>query len=230
MDILINTLIAILPPLYVVYFIYKNDLYEKEPHSLLLISFVIGGVVTFPLGFLELGLETMDVFANNTFLFAMAGVALVEELGKLLILRYYCFTKKDFNEPYDGIIYAVMISMGFALVENLLYVLGNDESMTIGFMRMFTAIPLHAACGVIMGYYMGIAKMDSKAGLQPFLLAIGLPVLVHGFYDYFLMANTEGVGILYSLVVLAIAIVYSNKAMDLHQSNSPFKPSKRVEE
>ena len=222
MDLIQNILLAILPPLYIVYYIYKNDLYEKESHRHLIISLVLGSLVTIPVIFIELA--TTVVFSNNVFLFAMIGIALVEEGSKLLILKYFCFPKKEFNEPYDGIMYAVVISMGFALVENLFYVLGNSENgMTIGILRLFTAIPLHATCGVIMGYYMGIAKMDSKKALQSILLAIALPVLIHGLYDYFLLEEFEGFGVVYSLMIVIAAIVYSNKAVRLHQSNSPFK-------
>ena len=222
MDLIQNILLAILPPLYLVYYIYKNDLYEPEPHRHLIISLVLGSLVTIPVIFIELA--TTVVFSNNVFLFAMIGIALVEEGSKLLILKYFCFPKKEFNEPYDGIMYAVVISMGFALVENLFYVLGNSENgMTIGILRLFTAIPLHATCGVIMGYYMGIAKMDSKKALQSILLAIALPVLIHGLYDYFLLEEFEGFGVVYSLMIVIAAIVYSNKAVRLHQSNSPFK-------
>lgn len=220
MELIQNLAIAILPPLYMIYFIYKNDLYEKEPHRLLIKTFVVGCFVVVPALVLELIFD--EDFFNNVFLHAMIGVSLAEEGSKLIFLRYYNYKNNDFNEPYDGIVYAVVISMGFALVENIFYVLGNTGiEMSIGFLRMFTAIPLHATCGVIMGYYMGISKMN-EAKLLPQLSAIFLPVLIHGFYDYFIFA---GLGIIYSLLIVAIAFYFSNKSIKIHQSNSPFKTS-----
>lgn len=220
MELIQNIAVAILPPLYVIYFIYKNDLYEKEPHKLLIKTFIVGCFVVVPALVLELIFD--GDFFNNVFLHAMIGVSLAEEGSKFIFLRYYNYKKDDFNEPYDGIIYAVVISMGFALVENIFYVLGNTGiEMSVGFLRMFTAIPLHATCGVIMGYYMGITKMN-EAKLFPQLSAIFLPVLIHGLYDYFIFA---GLGIIYSLLIVAIAFYFSNKAIKIHQSNSPFKTS-----
>lgn len=220
MELIQSIAVAILPPLYVIYFIYKNDIYEKEPHKLLIKTFIVGCFVVVPALVLESIFD--EDFFHNVFLHAMIGVSLAEEGSKLIFLRYYNYKSDDFNEPYDGIVYAVVISMGFALVENIFYVLGNPGiEISVGFLRMFTAIPLHATCGVIMGYYMGIAKMNN-AKLVPELSAIFFPVLIHGFYDYFLFA---GLGVIYSLLIVAIAFYFSNKAIKIHQSSSPFKTS-----
>lgn len=219
MVIIQNILAAILPPLYIIYYIYNNDLYEKEPRKLLVKAFVIGCLTVIPAIFLELTFD--QNFFKNTFLFALIGVGFVEEGVKFIFLRWYCFKQKDFNEPYDGIVYAVVISMGFAMVENISYVLqydGNGLSLAIG--RMFSAIPLHATCGVIMGYYFGIAKMNKEKIKQSYLLAIILPTIIHGIYDYFLFI---GFGIMFSLLVLCFAIIYSKKAIKIHQEGSPFK-------
>tara|TARA_B110000027_G_scaffold120658_1_gene134254 strand:- start:4145 stop:4606 length:462 start_codon:yes stop_codon:yes gene_type:complete len=153
----------------------------------------------------------------------MIGVALAEEGSKFFFLRHFNYKKNDFNEPYDGIMYAVVISMGFALVENIFYVFGNDgQEISVGFLRMFTAIPLHATCGVVMGYYMGIAKMNIDQRTRSLILSVLFPVIIHGLYDYFIFA---GYGIIFSLLILIIAFYFSNKSIKIHQSNSPFKPS-----
>ena len=217
MELIQNISVAILPPLYIIYFIYKNDLYEKEPHKLLVKTFFIGCMVVIPALTIELIFD--ESFFDNIFLYAMIGVALAEEGSKFIFLRFFNYKKNDFNEPYDGIMYAVVISMGFALVENIFYVFGNSgQEISIGFLRMFTAIPMHATCGVIMGYYMGIAKL--KSSKNSILFAILFPVIIHGLYDYFLFA---GFGIIFSLLILVIAFYFSNKAIKIHQANSPFK-------
>ena len=82
-------------------------------------------------------------------------VALTEE-AKFIALRYYAFRNKNFNEPFDGIIYAVYISMGFAFV-NILYV--SQGGMQVAILRTFTAVPAHAMFAVMMGYYAGLASL-----------------------------------------------------------------------
>ncbi len=215
-----NILAAILPPLYIVYYIYKNDLYEKEPRKVLIKSFFLGCLTVVPALILELTFD--EKFFNNIFLYSLIGVALVEESSKFVFLRLYNYKKDDFNEPYDGIVYAVIISMGFALVENLFYVLGNHgQEISVAILRMFTAIPLHATCGVIMGYYFGISKMKNENKRNPLLLGLFFPTIIHGLYNYFIFA---GFGLTFSLLILIVAFVYSTKAIKLHQKNSPFKP------
>ncbi|MDA8559080.1 PrsW family glutamic-type intramembrane protease, partial [Flavobacteriaceae bacterium] len=110
---------AITPPLLIVLFIYRNDLYEKEPHKLLITTFFLGCFLVIPMILLEL--ITEKIF-KNIFIFSMIGVALVEEGVKYIALLKFNFPKKDFNEPYDGIIYSLVLTMGFALVENIMYV------------------------------------------------------------------------------------------------------------
>ena len=80
-------------------------------------------------------------------------------LVKYIALLKYNLPKKDFNEPYDGIIYSLFLTMGFALVENISYVIGNEETgFSVAIARMFTAIPMHATCGIVMGYYLEVCQ------------------------------------------------------------------------
>jgi RsiW-degrading membrane proteinase PrsW (M82 family) len=208
---------AIFPPILVIYYLYKNDLYEKEPHKLIFKTFLIGCLVPIPV----LLLSFDESYYPNKFYFAMFGVAFFEEGFKFAFLRLFNYGKRDFNEPYDGIFYAVTISMGFALVENILYVFGNQgNEMSVAILRCFTAIPLHAACGVVMGYYVGKTKIDTKRKLINLSIGLIIAIIIHGLYNYFLFA---GYGLLFSVIVLIIAIMYSNKAIKIHQSKSPFK-------
>jgi RsiW-degrading membrane proteinase PrsW (M82 family) len=115
-----------------------------------------------------------------------------------------------------------MVSMGFAFVENLMYIINSGYAT--GFMRMFTAVPAHATFGIIMGYYLGLQKMNGNKwiGIQGLLLAAGL----HAAYDFFLLAgNIPGLwtGALLSLL---LGIRFSLKAIKLHQEASPFRTLK----
>lgn len=206
---------AVIPPLLVAFFIYRNDIYEIEPHKLLLSTFFIGFAIIIPMIILEL-ISTEII--QNLLLYSIIGIALVEEGLKYLVLIFYNYPKDDFNEPYDGIIYSVMLTMGFALVENIMYVVGDGES-AVALTRMILTIPMHATCGVVMGYFLGKAKMEIDNKNQKLILAILLPTLIHGLYNYFLFIELPGL----SILIVIFGVIYALKAIKIHQKNSPFK-------
>ena len=114
-----------------------------------------------------------------------------------------------------------MISLGFATIENICYVFGNPGSeFSTAFIRMFTAIPLHAVCGVIMGYYVGMAKFDLENKKSLLIKGIVYAIIIHGLYDYFILA---GYPFIFSIIVICLGFIYSKKAIYHHQKNSPFK-------
>jgi len=207
-------ILAIAPPLLIVYYIYQKDKYDKEPKSLIIKSFLFGCLGIIPAIFLELFAKGMF---TNLFLYVFIGIALVEEVVKYFFLKKYLFNKPDFNEPMDGIVYAVMISLGFATVENIFYVYGEEgQEINVALMRMFTAIPLHAVCGVILGYFVGLAKFSDNSRLLLYK-GLFLATLVHGLYNYFIFL---GEGFLFSIIALVVAVYYSKKAINLHQQDS----------
>ena len=210
-------LLATTPPLLIVFFVYRNDLYEKEPHKLLISTFLLGCVLIIPMIILE---TLTQMIFTNVFFFSLLGIALVEEGVKYIALLKYNLPKKDFNEPYDGIIYSLFLTMGFALVENISYVIGNEETgFSVAIARMFTAIPMHATCGIVMGYYLGLSKMKTVDKSKNLTLSILLPVLIHGLYNYFLFVDFPSL----SLLIVVFGVVYARKAIKLHQEQSPFK-------
>ena len=84
------------------------------------------------------------------------------------MLLWYAYRKKEFDEPFDGIVYAVMVGMGFATVENISYV--SQYGLMTGIMRLFMAVPAHASFAIIMGYFMGKARFSAKK--ENFLLKL----------------------------------------------------------
>jgi RsiW-degrading membrane proteinase PrsW (M82 family) len=98
------------------------------------------------------------------------------------------FKRKEFNEPLDGIVYAVMIGMGFAAFENLLYV--SDGGLGVALLRMVTAIPAHAVFAVVMGYHVGLAKFDITHKSELLRKGLVYPILLHGAYDFFLLQKS----------------------------------------
>ena len=215
LSMIILLLLAILPPLLIAYYVYQKDKYDKEPKRLIIKSFLFGCLAILPAIFLET-IYDQSLFPN-LFLYVFFGIALIEEGVKYFFLKNYMYKKEEFNEPMDGIVYGVMISLGFATVENIAYVFGNEgQELRIAIMRMFTAIPLHAVCGVILGYFVGLAKFSDDK--RPLLFkGLFLAVLIHALYNYFIFL---GQGFIFSIIVLIVAIYYSKKAIDIHQQDS----------
>ena len=219
-------LLAIAPITVVILYIYFKDKYEKEPIKILAISFLLGATVsiilTFIIGYIASSLVPLtDVKSvSQQFIKAFFTVALVEEFSKYIIVRFYAQRNNEFNEPFDGIVYAVMVSMGFAALENILYTF--QYGYGVGVTRAFTAVPAHATFGIIMGYFMGKAKF-SKNRIKLNLLGLLLATLFHGSYDFFLFINfIPGISI-GAFVSLLIGVTLSKKAISRHQNSSSFK-------
>jgi len=218
-------LLAIAPVFIIILYIYFKDKYEKEPNNLLIYTFLLGAIVSVIITTILYNISDKlipldDSNAFQLFIKAFFVVGLIEEFSKYVIVRYYSQSKKEFNEPYDGIMYAVMVSMGFAATENILYVL--EGGYKVALLRAFTAIPAHATFGVLMGYFMGKAKF-SKSKIKMNLAGLLLAIFFHGAYDYFLFLNfIPGIWI-GAFVSLIIGIILSKKAIKIHQDNSNFK-------
>jgi protease PrsW len=223
--------LALAPGTAIGLYIYLKDQHEREPLILLAISFLYGGlstVVTFFISYpVNALLLTKEDDVISQFINAFFKVALVEEFSKFLFVRFILYKNKNFNEPFDGIVYAVMVSMGFATLENVMYV--YQYGYVTGLLRMFTAVPAHGVFGIMMGYYLGRAKFSTAQEILYTLLGLLIPSIFHGAYDYFwFIAEIKGVytGIwLGSVVALLIGFFLSKHAIQLHQSSSPFRKS-----
>lgn len=181
-------LVATLPVLLILCIIYLMDT-RREPLGLVLKCLFLGGISVIPLIFIQEFLMTFDV--SEVFIYKIAYQALVpgvtEELMKFLILFMVIWNHKEFDQYYDGIVYAVFVSLGFALVENIGYVFQYGHEAAA--LRAVLSIPLHCCCGVVMGYYFSYAKFSSK-GWSVFYLfwSIVLPVFIHTVYDMYCFA------------------------------------------
>lgn len=223
--------LALAPGIAIGVYIYLKDHHEREPISLLLMSFFYGALSTVITLLISWPLTTNVSIDPNSFadqfLNAFFLVALVEEFSKFLFVRFILYPNKNFNEPFDGIVYALMVSLGFATLENILYTF--EYGFTTGVLRMFTAVPAHATFGILMGYFLGIAKFTRKRELYFASLALLAATLFHGAYDYFWFINyVPGVWI-GALLSLLVGIILSKKAIRLHQDISPFNHSKTDE-
>lgn len=217
---------ALAPSLAIILYIFAKDKYDREPIKYLILCFLLGALGIIPAIFIEMYLENHFSIGDKLGLVAMSaffGVALPEELVKFISLRYFIFNKPAFNEPFDGIVYSVMISMGFATVENLYYVIDSGGGMNVAILRMFTAVPAHAIFGITMGYFFGKAKFEpwNKISLltQGFLMAF----VLHGAYDFFIFQNTYNNLSFLSFIGVILGIYYCRKAINMQVEESPFK-------
>ena len=187
-----NLLFISLAPIFIIaFYIYSRDIYEKEPISYLLKALSIGAIIVLPVVFIEKQLsvhaEKLEGISNAAWIaFIVAG--LTEEGMKYLAFLLFFWKSSNFNERFDGIVYAVYISLGFAGIENILYVFSGGYS--VGIVRALTAVPAHALFGVVIGYYFGLAKFYPKFRGVYLILAFFLPFVFHGLYDFLLMANS----------------------------------------
>ena len=181
--------LALIPGILILIFIYRKDKVESEPTSLIVKLVIFGALSCLPAMFLEL---RMDAFipttpklayaAGNAFLSA----ALCEEISKFGLLFLGSWRNRAFDYRFDGIVYGVTVAVGFALLENILYV--SDGGVYVALMRGVLAVPLHAFCGAFMGMFYGAMKryqVEGK-GAQMFCVFLGallVPMMIHGIYD-----------------------------------------------
>jgi RsiW-degrading membrane proteinase PrsW (M82 family) len=224
MDLLPLLAISSAPGACVILYIYLKDKHEREPVGLLFKSFLLGiaaVVVTLLISFpLEMFVPTDEQDLIQQAFHAFLLVGLVEEFSKFLFVRGVLYNDDHFNEPFDGIVYSVMVSMGFATLENILYV--SQGGLTVAVLRMFTAVPAHATFAVLMGYFIGRAKFEHGRG---YLSLVGLlsATLFHGAYDYFwFISFIPGIWV-GAIVSLVVGLWLAKKAIRLHQDASPFR-------
>jgi len=223
MDILFLLALALAPGAAIGLYIYLKDKHEREPVGLLMRSFFFGILSVFVtllisrvIGvFITIDEQSVGEQAVHAFLI----VALVEEFSKFIFVRGILYNNPNFNEPFDGIVYSVMVSMGFATFENILYVV--DGGVGTALMRMFTAVPAHASFAILMGFYLGKAKFEHKKAYYA-IHALAVATLFHGAYDYCLFISFVPGIVFGALISLVVGIWLSRRAISIHQFASPF--------
>ncbi len=195
--------LALAPILVILIYIYVRDKFNKEPFWLLFLSLLGGMFSVIPVIIAGIFINKFlppFIDSENPFFLAFFQAGFIEELFKYLVVVLLVWKSKHFDEEFDGIIYAVYVSMGFALVENILYVFGSEHSLIIGLTRAVTAVPAHAIFAIAMGYYLGLAKFKPQKLKLYFILAFVVAWLMHGVYDYIIMSKVP--------ILLSVFIIY----------------------
>ena len=229
---------AVLPVLLLLFFIYKKDKYQPEPLGKLIWTFFVGCLSVIPAGLMEAvimplgpGAEHFPVLSGLFNGYLVAGVS--EELCKLLLLLWVIWRSPHFDEFFDGIVYAAYLSLGFACVENISYVLGGSDPMGTALMRGVLAVPAHFLFAVTMGYYVSLAKFDPSHKGRHLWKAFLYPMLLHGTYDALLMISSNltaatGGDMLVSIVCVVLFVVFV--VFDIKMWRWGLKRIKRMQE
>ena len=188
-------IITVAPSIIILTFFFLSDKF-KEPKKTIALVFFLGILICLPAGILNTLIY--DAFNNETelrerLLGSFFTAAWTEEILKLIILYTIVINRKEFNEPMDGIVYGVSISLGFATLENYEYVFWMAESYNVSSLQMaigrsYSAIPLHAFCGVIMGFYFSFYSF--KGDKKYLILSWIVPYLFHACYNFLVSIGT----------------------------------------
>ncbi len=189
----ITFIAALLPVILLLFFIYRKDKYQPEPIGKLLWTFFVGCLSVIPASVMEMVLSiftpTEPVLGAFFTGYVVAGFS--EELCKFALLMWVIWRSPHFDEYFDGIVYAVFLSLGFACVENVMYVVGSTDAMAIALSRGLLAVPAHFLFAVIMGYHLSLARFDLPNKRRHFSHALLYPMLLHGTYDALLMVSSN---------------------------------------
>ncbi len=219
--------LALAPGLLLLMFVYLKDKYEREPMRLLLKAFAYGAIsavilLTFwvSIELLHIPLPVSSNLYVQVFYEAFLQAAVPEETVKFVFFLVFIYKMNDFNEWFDGIVYASAISLGFATVENIIYVFSQGTS--VGIMRAIFAVPAHFITGVTQGFFFSLAKFGGKK-LTNIALALITAIIIHGIYDYFLMLDKWQVFVPF-LIYFAGIVWLAKKLIARHIDKSQFKP------
>lgn len=217
--------LALAPIIIILFYIYIRDKYEKEPLNLLFSGLLYGVIISAPIVFSENFIMRFAPKDQNSiyyyFFTAFFVASLVEETYKYIVLYFLIWKNKNFNEPFDGIVYSVFISLGFAAIENVLYVLNPEiGGFKTAISRAFISVPAHGLFGIFMGFYFAISKF--KNNKKFFAIAFLVPFLIHAVYDLLLFTNLK-----YGQIFFVLFIIYlwisSFRKMKFFINLSPFK-------
>ncbi|WP_054024351.1 glutamic-type intramembrane protease PrsW [Bacillus sp. FJAT-28004] len=212
---------AVAPGVSLLTYLYLRDRYEAEPIHMVIRMFVLGMLVVVPIMVIQRGLQIW--LGDHSFVFAFGESAGVEEFVKWFVLYHVIYNHTEFDEPYDGIVYASAISLGFATLENVLYAIYSPATFGTLLVRALLPVSGHALFGIMMGYYLGKAKFAPKNKTVYFLgISLLLPLLLHGTYDWIMI--TLRTNWMYFIIPFMIVLwIWGLRKMHHANARSPFR-------
>ncbi|WP_332693421.1 glutamic-type intramembrane protease PrsW [Halalkalibacter lacteus] len=171
---------AIAPGMALLSYFYLRNHYTTSTIALVFRTFLIGVLLVFPVMVLQYAFTTEGYF-SNPFSRAFILYGFVEEFFKWFLLWVFAYQHATFARRYDGIVFGVSLSLGFATLENVFYLIANGLETAFG--RALLPVSSHALFGVIMGYYLGRAKIEGQQRVKHLTLSLCFPIILHGVYD-----------------------------------------------
>ena len=225
--------LAVLPAVLLMIYVYNKDTVEKEPPGLLALMALAGALACIPASISERVFLSLlgNVLPSGSLLYSAVEtfviVAISEEGCKLFFLKKLTWRSRDFNYRFDGIVYAVFVSLGFAALENILYVFNYGPSVLIN--RGLLAIPGHMTFAVFMGLHYSEAKLAALRGdealrRRAMRLSLLMPCLLHGFYDFCLMSGLEILSAGFIAFVVILDVVAFRTVNRVSRTDEPLPP------
>jgi RsiW-degrading membrane proteinase PrsW (M82 family) len=218
---------AIAPGLSLLAYFYLKDRYETEPIHLVLKMFVFGIILVVPA--IALQQAFFQEIGENPFTTAFIMSGGLEEFLKWFVLYHLIYRHASFDEPYDGIVYAVAVSLGFATLENVFYAFLNGSSFSSLMIRALLPVSGHALFGVMMGYYLGKAKFMPEHSYKYLWASLLLPIFWHGSFDYVLLA-AKSYWVWCMIPFMTFLWIYTLLKVDRANSLSPLRLVQKDEE
>lgn len=218
-------LLSVLPGILWVWFFYRQDRFEAEPKRLIVKSFLFGALVVIPAGILEAPFRNilsgqaglLGIFVVATFV-----VGLVEEILKYRAFRSAVYNDPEFNEVMDGVIYAVSAGLGFATLENVMYISAFGPG--VGVVRAVLTNLAHASFSGIVGYHMGLAKIaaasEDESG-KYIRKGLYTAIIIHGLYDFIVIGRV--LPPLFAAAIIGGSYVYLRSMIRRAERTSPFR-------
>ena len=216
METILMLIAAIAPAVVLGYYIYKKDKLKQEPPKELLKAFGLGVLSVFVSLGISLPLKYLGFYTNEPHAFwegvcaAFCGAAIPEEIAKFLMFWLVVRKNRWFDEKMDGVVYASCVALGFAALENILYLASNfDAWVSVGIARALLSVPGHFFFGILMGYYYSLVRFSVSPSMKNKCMVLLAPILAHGIYDSLLF--TMDIVPSLSLVLMVVFLYGVNK-------------------
>jgi len=220
--IIIYILFGILPSLTWLFYYLRKDLHP-EPKRVILKIFLWGAAITIPVFFVQIGLAYLLDNANlsalvTSLIYWFLVISFTEEIFKYLVVKFKAINRPDMDEPVDIVIYMVVAALGFAALENILYLFAPtgqlsfedilSRTLLISFIRFIGATFLHTLCSAVIGYALAISYHDEKNHVMEIIFGIIMATLLHGLYDFSIMTLDGYLKIVVpAIVIIALAFL-----------------------
>ncbi len=203
---------ALAPAVILLYYIYRKDKFQQEPVKELLKAFGYGVLSVFVSLAISLPLGAFGFYVDDPFTFGGAvadsffGAAIPEEIAKFLMFWLLIRKSRYFDEHMDGIVYASCVALGFAGLENILYLFSSEDWVSTGIMRAIFAVPGHFFNGILMGYYYSLVRFDPLSPRRNRYLILIAPIMAHGIYNSILSVIDLAPGLSVLLMILFVVL------------------------